>query len=70
VCDGPQQGVGFGADRGRNRSAFKKSSFVKKGAVKDVDEIINGGSDKPTELGCVHGGFISPSSEVRVGHGG
>jgi hypothetical protein len=45
---------------------LKKSSFVKKGAVKDVDEIINGGSDKPTELVCVQGGFISPSSEVKV----
>jgi hypothetical protein len=71
VCDRAQQGVGFGADRERNRSAFKKSSFVKKGAVKDVDKItINGGSDKPTELGCVQGGFISPSSEVKVGHEG
>jgi hypothetical protein len=66
VCDRARQGVEFGAERGRNRSAFKKSSFMKKGAVKDVDEIINGGSDKPTELGCGQGGFISPSSKVKV----
>jgi hypothetical protein len=39
---------------------------VKKGAVKDVDKIINGGSEKPTELGCVQGGFIISSSEVKV----
>jgi hypothetical protein len=39
---------------------------VKKGAVKDVDDIINGGSDKPIELSCVQRGFISPSSEVKV----
>jgi hypothetical protein len=36
---------------GRNRCAFKKGSLVKKATVKDVDEIINGGSDKPTYLG-------------------
>jgi hypothetical protein len=70
VCDGARQGVGFGVDRGRNRSAFKESSLVKKGAVKDVDEIIDSGSDKPTELGCVQGEFISPSTVVRIGHGG
>jgi hypothetical protein len=66
----PDRVLGFGADRERNQFAFKKSSFVKKGAVKEVDEIINGGSDKPTKLGCVQGGFISPSSEVKVGHEG
>jgi hypothetical protein len=38
-------------EMGRNRSAFKKGSLVKKGTVKDVDEIANGGSDKPTNLG-------------------
>jgi hypothetical protein len=62
----PDRVFELAVEMGRNRSAFKKSSFVKKGAVKDVDGIINGGSNKPTELGCVQGGFISPSSEVKV----
>jgi hypothetical protein len=38
-------------EMGRNQSAFKKGSLVKKGTAKDVDEIINGGIDKPTNLG-------------------
>jgi hypothetical protein len=50
---------GLTAESGRNRSVFKKSSLVKRGAVKGVDEIINGGSDKPTKWGCVQGIFYS-----------
>jgi hypothetical protein len=62
----PDRVTELAVEMGRNRTAFKKSSFVTKGAVKDVDEIINSGSDKPTKLGCVQGGFISPSSKVKA----
>jgi hypothetical protein len=50
---------GSRAERGRNRSVFKKSCLVKAAAFKDVDEVINGGIGRPTEFGCVQGGFIS-----------
>jgi hypothetical protein len=56
----PDSVFDLAVEKRRNRSAFKKSSLVKKGTVKGVDEFINGGSDKPTDLGCVQGGFISP----------
>jgi hypothetical protein len=47
----PDRVLELAVEMRRNRSAFKKGSLVKKGTVKDVDEIINGGSDKPTNLG-------------------
>jgi hypothetical protein len=41
----PNRVFELAVEMGRNGSAFKKSSFMKKGAVKDVDETINGGTD-------------------------
>jgi hypothetical protein len=41
----PDRMFELAVEMGRNRSAFKKGSLVKKGTVKDVDEIISGGSD-------------------------
>jgi hypothetical protein len=54
---------GLTAEGGQNRSVFKKSSSVKRGAVKGVDEIINGGSDKPTEWGGVQGKSYSQGNK-------
>jgi hypothetical protein len=65
---------GLTAERRRNRSVFKKNSLVKRGAVKGVDDIINGGRDKPTEWGCVQERFYcqgnrSINCDMRVRRG-